>query len=149
MALPLTGSSAAREWLATPEWELEPAIDPTGRWVAYTNGAGDAANLRIRPFEGLGEVREITQKGGVGPIWSPDGRRIYYRDRDAVMAVEIGADGRIGGRRLLFKGNYPWRIDLWGRTACLHPDGKRFLLAKEETARRVRREIRVVLGGLR
>ncbi len=65
-------------------------------------------------------------------LWSPDGRELFYRSGDAVMAVKVERDPTFmpGRPEVLFRGTYvlpmaegiPWDIS---------PDGKRFLMMRE------------------
>jgi Tol biopolymer transport system component/tRNA A-37 threonylcarbamoyl transferase component Bud32 len=72
-----------------PGLELQPAISPDGRFVAY--GAGTATNTRIfvRQISG-GRVVPLTTDSTVvqsAPTWSPDGTRILYLAGGAVFSA--------------------------------------------------------------
>jgi Tol biopolymer transport system component len=87
----------------------------------------------VRPFPGPAPAIKITNSGGEAPLWSPDGRQIYYRSGRRVMAVAFdpGRPAGDGPARVLFEGDY-LPASSWFRNALLSPDGKRFLLAKED-----------------
>ena len=57
------------------------AFSPTGKWVAYhSDGAGEqGGQIFVQPFPPTGEIHQITQQGGVFPLWSPDGTELFYR----------------------------------------------------------------------
>ena len=57
------------------------AFSPNGRWLAYhSDGAGEqGGQIYVQPFPPTGEIHQITQQGGVFPLWSPDGTELFYR----------------------------------------------------------------------
>jgi len=73
---------------------------------------------------------QASTGGGVEPRWSPDGRELFYRNRDAMMSVpvEIASTFKAGVPRELFRGKY---FSTTGPMWDLSPDGKRFLMMKE------------------
>jgi len=68
------------------------------------------------------------------PLWSPDGREIFYRNGESVMAVsvEAGPVFNAGKPKELFQGTYALTraneavVPHWD----ISPDGKRFLMMK-------------------
>lgn len=75
---------------------LSYALSPTGEWLAYSLASGeygmgiiyseflDVMVVRLTPGENL-TPRQISRRGGgtmSGPLWSPDGSRLAYTDRD-------------------------------------------------------------------
>jgi hypothetical protein len=77
----------------------------------------------------------VSTAGGHNPVWSPDGRELFYTTTtppDAVMvvAVDTEASFRPGTPRLLFQGAYDYGIGPQGRAFDIAPDG-RFLMLKE------------------
>jgi hypothetical protein len=47
----------------------------------------------VRPIAGSGAAVPISSAGGTSPIWSQDGRTIFYAARDGVMSVSVSACG--------------------------------------------------------
>ena len=81
------GSSAS--FLATPASESAPNFSPDGRWVAYYSDVSGTREVYLRPFPGLGPRHSVSVGGGVEPRWSMDGREIFYRDGNRILAVEV------------------------------------------------------------
>jgi Tol biopolymer transport system component len=128
--LPLAGAREPRELLATPFAELDPVISPDGRWVAYrSNMSGKGFEIYLTPLSGGGRQFVVSHGGGQAPLWSRDGRELYYRDRDPalggnMMAVSVdlsGEEPRIGTPRVLFPSRFQGEGDI-------APDGRFFLL---------------------
>ena len=48
------------------------------------------------------------EKGGAQPVWSPDGRELFYLSGDKMMvaAVQTEPSFSVGKPRLLFEGSY-------------------------------------------
>ena len=78
-------TSARREW------------SPDGRSLAYFSDAGGEYALHIRAQDGKGEAK-VVQLAGSGfydaPVWSPDSRRIAFRDNGRTLYVLDGRDRR-------------------------------------------------------
>jgi hypothetical protein len=88
------------------------------------------------------------------PLWAPDGRELFYRSGDAIMAVlvQLDADFRFETPHSLFRGTY---VSADARIATFEyhpwdtsPDGKRFLMMKESepAADAIPRKIKVVVN---
>ena len=109
-------------------YELNGKISPEGKWLAYESNESRQFEIYVCSFpETENQRRKVSLNGGHSPLWSPDGRELYYRSGDAVMAVSIKAEASLNVEkpRELFKDRYAllgWDID---------PDGKRFLMVKE------------------
>jgi serine/threonine protein kinase len=107
----------------------QPKISPDGRWMAHSSLQGLVC---VRPFPEIDKGKwQVSTSRGNSALWSPDGRELFYRSGDAVMAVAVDTEPTFkpGKPVLLFRGTYvagrgegvPWDIS---------PDGKRFLMIK-------------------
>jgi serine/threonine-protein kinase len=81
--------------------EISGAISPDGRWLAYGSDVGGRSRVYVRPANGAGPAVTVTPDGGSEPLWSRDGRTLYFRmidgrgERMGVARVEPGAELRI------------------------------------------------------
>jgi Tol biopolymer transport system component len=114
-------------------WELQPKISPDGRWMAYTSNESGRAEVYVRPFPEVNKDKwQVSTSGGNSPLWSRDGRELFYRNGDSflMVAVEIEPNFSPGKPIFLFKGTYasgfPNQHTLWD----IHPNGKKFLMIK-------------------
>ena len=124
-----------RPFLRTTNEEVHPTFSPDGRWLAYVSDESGRWEVSVQPYPGPGAVTPISTDGGFEPVWSPDGREIYYRRESGaqVMAVSFVPDEappRVGKPRLLFEGPYRGG-QRYGRSYDLAPDGERFLMIQE------------------
>jgi serine/threonine protein kinase len=114
--------------------EDQPEISPDGRWMAYTSNESGRGEIYVRPFPDVNKGRwQISTAGGDSPLWSRNGREIFYRSGDVVMAVAVGADPtfKTGKPETLFRGMYISWSALEGHTWDISLDGKSFLMMKE------------------
>jgi Tol biopolymer transport system component len=75
-----------------------------GRWLAYVSNESGRAEIYVQPFPGPGGKVPISTNGGLQPMWSRDGRELFYRAGDSLMAVPIERETfRIGSPHKLFE----------------------------------------------
>ena len=136
----------AAPFLETPFVEGAPALSPDGRWVAYASGESGRTEIHVRPFTGSGEKLTISTEGGNEPVWSRNGRELFYRSGDAMMAVDVTTSPVLGAGkpRRLFERPYELSYALWP-DYDVSPDGKRFLMVKVLESSDVPAQINVVL----
>jgi len=112
--------------------EVSPAVSPDGAWLAYASDQTGQVEVYMERFPDLGDRRQISTDGGAEPLWSPDGRELFYRRGDTMMVVAIGGDptSLVGSPEVLFEGPY-WTQRTGSRRYDIAPDGQRFLMIKE------------------
>jgi serine/threonine-protein kinase len=102
------------------------AFSPNGRWIAYQSDETGRHEIYVRRYPGGGGLRQVSTDGGAYPVWNPNGKELFYRDGDKMMAVtvETGGDLVLGRPTVLFERRY-------GRSAfstfAVTPDGRRFI----------------------
>jgi serine/threonine-protein kinase len=69
--------------------ELAPRISPNGRWVAYSSDESGAQQVYVTPLPGPGGHYPVSADGGNTPVWSPDGRRVYYTNGRTLFAATV------------------------------------------------------------
>ncbi len=93
-------SHEARVLLQSPAAEGGPDLSPDGRWLAYSSDESGQPEIFVRPFPEMSGRWQISDSGGMSPRWSPDGRELFYRYRNALYAVRItAADGSFHAER--------------------------------------------------
>ena len=130
---PLSGQRAARQVLDDPSTNYMPAVSPDGKWLAYVSRLSRREEIFVRAFPGLGAPVQVSDSGGTEPAWSPDGRRIYYRDKRWLMAALVTAPSlAIAARERLFEGAFDG--EMAHRNYDVSPDGKHFLMIAADSA---------------
>ena len=89
----------------------------------------------MRPFPNVEDGQWlISRGGGTRPLWSPDGRELFYLAPGArlmAVGVQIEPSFAPGNAEELFGGYHAPGGGSSGRTYDISPDGERFLMIKE------------------
>jgi Tol biopolymer transport system component len=120
-----------------------PRMSPDGRWLAYTSEETGKKEVCVRPYPDVSQGKWlVSAQGGTSPLWSPDGKELFYSDEGSVIAVpiETGSFFKIGKPSALF-----WDPDLSAASGQsgpqdwdVNPKDKRFLVLKTaQPARKV------------
>jgi len=105
------------------------AISPDGRWMAYISEETGDFEVYVQPYPNPGGSKwRITSSGGRDPVWSRDGRELFYQRDITMFAVRITTEPSFSAEPAvaLFDGPY---LDASGRYYDVTPDG-RFLMIK-------------------
>jgi dipeptidyl aminopeptidase/acylaminoacyl peptidase len=152
----LTPDGRSSPLVVTPFNESSASVSADGRFVAYVSDESGRNEVYAIPASGKGDRVTISIDGGTGPVWSRDGRELFYRAGDDLMSVQVRTAGALvpGERRRL--------LDLSGYDSGyfhefdVSPDGQRFLLIRTEPGARPTRidvvqnwfpELTRIMGG--
>jgi Tol biopolymer transport system component len=122
--LPLDGDRKATPIYHSGFQELNPAISPDGKWIAYASNVTGPLQIYLRPFPGPGGAIQVSAAPtpANNPQWTRDGR-LWFRVGDSLTVVTLtkGAVPAVARQRTLFAvpGNY-----------TVSPDGKRFAFVR-------------------
>jgi len=109
-------------------------FSPDGGRIAYSSDESGRPEIYVAQFPDLGGKVAISTDGGDEPRWSHDGRELFFRQGDAVMAVSVDTTHglRVGKAQRLFAGHYSGT----GREVGfdVSPDGRRFVMVKSDEA---------------
>jgi serine/threonine protein kinase len=117
-------------WLQTEWRELAAKISPDEKYVAYVSDQSGRSEVYVRPLNDREEQWTVSDDGGRGPRWSPQGDELFYVEGDTLVAVEISSDPEfsIGKKTELF------RHPTLGRFVIaqydVRADGRQFILAE-------------------
>jgi serine/threonine-protein kinase len=77
--------------LSTRYDEHAVSLSPDGRWIAYKSDETGTTEVFVRPFPDTdGGKWQISSSGGRAPLWSRDGRELFYLNAsNDMMAVRI------------------------------------------------------------
>jgi Tol biopolymer transport system component len=137
----------AQPFLRTQFDEAVPQFSPDGRWLAYISNETGRHEVYVQPYPGPGGKWQISTEGGTEPAWNRNGRELFYRSGDKMMAVDITTQPGFaaGTPRMLFEGKYapaPFPTTNFD----VSPDGQRFLMVKPGEQEAATTQINVVLN---
>jgi len=121
-------------FLQTPFNETAARFSPDGHWIAYSSDESGRWEIYVQPYPGPGGKWQISTDGGTEPVWNPNGRELFYRNGDKMMAADINARPAFsaGKPHMLFAEEYG---SAPGSDSApeydVSPDGQRFLMLKD------------------
>jgi len=148
--LPTEGDTQPHPFTTSRAYECCAVFSPNGKWLAYVSDEGGTHNVYVRPYPEP-DVKWLVsgEEGGGEPVWSPDGRELFYRSRDRMMVVSIETEPSFNAGRpqMLFEGSYVSTTNTIGfQYYDISPDGKRFLMMKQNVQEQPRNQLEIVLN---
>jgi serine/threonine-protein kinase len=124
----LTPDGRPESFLRTSFNEIGAMFSPDGRWIAYVSDESGEYEVYVREYE-TGVKHPISVGGGTEPVWSPNGRELYYRNKAWMMAVSIEMEPRFaaGKPEMLFEAPYAESTAAYPNFDVA-PDGNRFIM---------------------
>jgi serine/threonine-protein kinase len=106
------------------------ALSQDGRWLAYADSQAGVYEVHVRAFPDKGTDVQISNAGGILPIWSQNGHELFYRTEDQrIMVVNyaVRGDSFVPEKPRVWFGKQLANIGL-AANLDLAPDGKRFIV---------------------
>jgi Tol biopolymer transport system component len=125
----------------TPASEQYPTVAPDGRWFAFSSNQSGREEVYLRRLDGGTAQIQVSATGGTEPVWSRDGRELFYRatGENAMLLsarVDLGGQPRVLSRTPLFSvaeyasatphANYD-----------VSPDGRQFAMVRTNPSARI------------
>jgi len=106
--------------------------------MTYQSDETGQFEIYVRPFPNVDDDRiQVSNAGGVQPLWSRDGRELFYLDPgtpNRLISVPIDVTGSafaVGQRNPILDWVWPYLGADWpGRVYDVSPDKQRFLAIK-------------------
>jgi dipeptidyl aminopeptidase/acylaminoacyl peptidase len=143
----LDGDRTPRRLFQPPAGEQDGQFSPDGRWVAFQAPVSSRQEIYVAPFPGPGPRRQVSTDGGTEPLWSTDGRELFFQSGSRLMGVNItsGAAFSAGTPRVVHEGRFLKSIN--GNTpSTITRDGRRFLRIQQVEPERAITHIDLVLN---
>jgi serine/threonine protein kinase len=125
-------------FLQTPANEAFPSFSPDGRWMAHMSDESGTNQVYVRAFPDKGGKWQISNSGGIWPMWSRNGRELFFETLDNyIMAATyvVKGDSFVADKPRLWSEKQLGMARLGKRNVHLAPDGKRVVaLMPVETA---------------
>ena len=132
--VPLTGERTPKPLIQSRFNELDAAVSPDGRWMAYRSDESGRFEIYVTSFPSLDQRVQVSSDGAVPGVntsltlirWRRDGRELYYLGPDGrsviAVPVETGESFHAGNPETLFK------LPRETADADIAPDGQSLVL---------------------
>lgn len=137
----IEGDRKPRPFIHTSAQESDGMISPDGRWMAYSSNESGKHEVYITSFPGHQGRWQVSNGGGVAPLWTSKGKELVFFNGSSVMLVDILESGT------MFDFSVP-------RKLCEEPpgvnsldissDGKKILVGITQTQRMTLPRVEVV-----
>jgi predicted nucleotidyltransferase len=93
-----TGSFGALAGISASKVDL--AMSRDGQLLAYVSDESGQSEIHVLSLSELSSRVQVSRGGGTQPVWSPDGRYLFYRSPDRMMRATVNRDGRLTVERV-------------------------------------------------
>ncbi len=142
--LPLEGKREPKPLLTTPFEELAGAFSPDGRWIAFQTDESGKAEVYMQDYPGGSSRVQISTAGGSEPVWSRNGKELFYRAGRKLMVVAMGAGAAPGKPKVMFEGDF--RVGDRIPAYDVSPDGEIFYFVQTSKPAEQRGKVDIVLN---
>ena len=74
------GKGPLEPLVASPYDESYVGTSPDGRWISFVSNQSGRDEVYMRDLKGERDRVLVSNGGGNEPVWSPDGRELFYRE---------------------------------------------------------------------
>lgn len=119
--------------LKTNAYEAAAQVSPDGKWMVYVSNESSTMNVYLRPYDGAERKWTVSSRGGTHPIWSADGRRVFYRAGDQMLAVDVttAPEVHLSEPHVLFEKRFGFGQSITLASYSLSHDGREFLMVED------------------
>ena len=132
--LPLQGEKKPEPFLVTPANERSAVFSSDGNWIAYASDESGRDEVYVQQFPKSPKGPQIVSThGGREPMWSPDGKELYYRRRNQLVAVPVKMSPTFtpGQELVLLEGMFAEEIGGRNQFYCVSPNNQKFLFVRQ------------------
>jgi serine/threonine-protein kinase len=121
-----------------------PTVSADGTLVAYQSSESGRREIYVARLADPGSRRRVTNDGGWHPLWSRDGKRLFYVSHDRVVSVTLRSpsDLRFDAPQVVTGSDAPGTITSFD----VAPDGTSVLVGRLADPLMLRRDIRLWPG---
>ena len=118
-------------------------FSPDSRFIIYESEESGQLGIFVQPLPTNGKKWNISQGFGFDPMWSFDGKEIYYRNNNQLFAVKVNTDSifKHENPELLFQGDF---ADVSLKSFAISNDNKKILILKPMSNVETTRELTII-----
>jgi len=125
--------------------EMSPMVSPDGRWLLYTSDETGRPEVFIESFPPGRSRSQVSRDGGTEPLWAPNGREVFFRQLNTLMAATI-ADGPPPAKPAALFNLPSWQANMTRTNYDVTPDGRQFIVARSSEAETAGTRIHIILN---
>ena len=91
---PVRDPGALRPFALTDALEADLKLSRDGRLLAYASDETGQFEIYVVPLSDPSRRVQVSRGGGAQPVWSPDGRRLFYRGPHRMMRATVRGGAR-------------------------------------------------------
>jgi len=103
-----------RKFLGGPGRKRSGRFSPDGKWMAFVSDETGDYQVYVTAYPGPGSTVPVSTKGGLSPIWSANGRELFFRLGSKVMAAAMSSAAPLGFSVPFELFDGPYTLDLKG-----------------------------------
>ena len=142
--IPIERSSDVRVLVKSDFCNQFSALSPNRLWMAYQSNVSGREEIYVERYPELGSRQKISTDGGVLPLWSRNGRELFFGGLDGrqmfVVPVQSGTTLVAGRPQVLFEAAMMRRPLGLGRTILPRMDGSSSFAAPRKKPGAARRQ---------
>jgi eukaryotic-like serine/threonine-protein kinase len=145
---PLQHPTDAKPFVASPFAEDQGTISPNGRWVAYQSDESGKSEIYVADFPGGGNRVQASTDGGSEPVWSRNGKELFYRSGKKFMSVPVKAGALFvpDPAHILFESDFVTQSEQGVAAYDVSLDGQRFYFVQEDSKKDRQARLNLVLN---
>ncbi len=115
--------------------ERAPRLSPNGQWLAYISDKDGEDRIYVLAFPEGGEPYLVSDGPGTEPVWSRDGRELFYRTGNELWAVDVETGPEFGWEppHILFEEPYEFGLGV-GASYDVSDDGLFLMVRRNDDA---------------
>ena len=103
-----------RRFLGAPGRKRSGRFSPDGKWLAFVSDETGEYQVYVTAYPGPGPTVAVSTKGGLSPIWSADGRELYFRLGARLLSARVSSPSPIAFTAPVELFDGPYTLDLMG-----------------------------------
>jgi hypothetical protein len=135
-------SGTTRVLLQSPVLEIEGMFAPDGKSFAFTSSESGRLEVYVQSYPEATGRWQVSEGGGVSPVWSPDGSELFYVLGHKMMSVAVRPGPRFAPPRELFETTFEPQAESFSNYHVA-PDG-RFLVVRGTSAESYAQHLNVI-----
>jgi hypothetical protein len=109
-----SSDGTTRRFIGGPGRKRSGRFSPDGKWMAFVSDETGDYQVYVTAYPGPGPTVAVSTRGGLAPLWSADGRELFYRLGSKVMATTMSSTAPPGFSVPLELFDGPYTLDLKG-----------------------------------